>query len=95
MTDVHLGLLFYEGEYPPPRQCGNVAGRQKCPFRLVPLPKPAHKVIRICPDSHGVLLPPLVRAGAGQSRDFATGGSFEKPYLPPRVPDRSAFLVNF
>ena len=94
-ADVHLGLLFDEGECPPPRQWGNMAGRQKCPFRLVPLPKPAHEVIRTCPDSRRVLLPPLVRAVVGQSRDFATGGSFEKPYLPPRVPDRSAFLVSF
>ena len=69
-TDVHLGLLFDEGEYPVPRQCGNMAGRQKCPFRLVPLPKPAHEVICTCPDSRRVLLPPLVRAVAGQSRDF-------------------------
>ena len=69
-TDVHLGLLFDEGEYPVPRQCGNMAGRQKCPFRLVPLPKPAHEVICTCPDSRRVLLPPLGRAVAGQSRDF-------------------------
>ena len=95
MTDVHLGLPFDEGQYPPPRQWENMAGRQKCPFRLVPLPKPAHKVIRTCPDNRGVLLPPLVRAVAGQSRDFRHWGSFEEPYLPPRVPDRSAFLVRF
>ena len=94
-TDVHLGLLFDEGEDPLPRQWGNVAGRQKCPFRLVSLPNPALRVIRTCPVSRRVLLPPLVRAVAGQSHDFATGGSFEKPYLPPRVPDRSAFFANF
>ena len=69
-TDVHLGLLFDGGEYPVPRQWGNMAGRQKRPFRLVSLPKPALRVIRTCPDSRGVLLPPLVRAVAGQSRDF-------------------------
>ena len=47
-TDVHLGLLFDEGEDPLPRQWGNVAGRQKCPFRLVSLPNPTLRVIRYC-----------------------------------------------
>ena len=73
MTDVHLGLLFDEDECPVPRPWGNVAGRQKCPFRLVSLPKPALRVIRTCPDSRGILLPPSVRAVAGQSAIFATG----------------------